>query len=471
MQHLADHKRNGLAQADTPGDALCRIAGRVESALDRALQDPDAGRHVLRIAEPLDYPVHPLRWLGAQPSDEKVYWSGREDGVRVAVAGAADLLGPGSPGGYDALRQCIESTLSGSTARYYGGLRFDRDSAPDGAWEPFGAWWFVLPRLELITGESGTELACNLLLPRDASQMYEILAGISRSPLPSGSPDGETPLPVSRLDIPEREGWESSVGHTLSALRHGELEKTVLARRSEFEFAGDLAPEPLLANLEVATPGCFHFALRPGKEAATFVGASPERLYRRDGREVSSEAVAGTLPRGDSEESDEALRDRLLGSGKDRREHGYVQEGIRESLAALCDELEVQGEISEMKLASRRHLVSGVRGTLREGVTDADIISAMSPTPAVGGYPKEAARRFLGDVEPFDRGFYAGPVGWIGADAAEFAVGIRSGLVEGRRLSLYSGAGIVEGSTAEGEWREIEQKLSDFATILGLDPR
>ena len=107
MQHLADHKRDGPAPADMPDDVLCRLAGRVESALDRAPQDADGERRVLRIAEPLDHPVHPLRWLGAQPSDEQVYWSGREDGVRVAVAGAADLLGPGSPGGYDALRQCI----------------------------------------------------------------------------------------------------------------------------------------------------------------------------------------------------------------------------------------------------------------------------------------------------------------------------------------------------------------------------
>ena len=184
-----------------------------------------------------------------------------------------------------------------------------------------------------------------------------------------------------------------------------------------------------------------------------------------------SEAVAGTLPRGDSTESDEALRERLLGSGKDRREHGYVRDGVREALSGLCDELEVEKGVSEMKLASRRHLVSGVRGALREGVTDADLLSALHPTPAVGGYPKELARRFLREAEPFDRGFYAGPVGWIGADAAEFAVGIRSGLVEGRRLALYSGAGIVEGSEAESEWREIEQKISDFAAVLGLDLR
>lgn len=465
MYDLADDRRQARARNSAPDAALHRLAGRARRVLESAGHEGG----VQRITEPLPYPVHPLCWLGSQPAGEKIYWSGREDGRRVAGGGVADLLTQRSPGGYDSLRDQIEETISGSGARYYGGLRFDPGAEPDGAWAEFGAWRFVLPRLELVAGEVGTELACNLLPLRDADRVEEIVAEILDSPLPPGKPDGDLPLALSRQDTPDRAGWDANISHALSAFRRGELDKVVLARRAEFEFAGELDPELLLANLEATTPGCFHFGFRPGGEAAVFVGASPERLYRREGREITSEAVAGTLPRGDSTGNDEALRDRLLGSDKDRREHGYVREGIRDSLAGLCDDLEVEDGVSEMKLSSRRHLVSGVRGTLREGVTDADVLAALSPTPAVGGYPDEAARRLLREAEPFDRGFYAGPVGWIGADAAEFAVGIRSGLVEGDRLSLYSGAGIVEGSAADGEWREIEQKISDFASVLGLD--
>lgn len=463
MYDLVDYRHAGT------NDLLSRLAGRVERALE-GYRNLGGERRVLRVAEPLEQPVHPLRWLGAQPAGEKVYWSGREDGRRVAAAGVADQLLPDSPSGYETLN-LTRNALADSSARYYGGLRFDPESEASSVWAPFGGWRFVLPRLELVTGNTGTELACNLLLPHDASRVEEILEEIQNSPLPAGGPAGELPLPVSRLDSPDRTGWGLNVEHALAAFRRGDLEKVVLARRVEFGFAGELDPELLLANLEAATPGCFHFGLRSAGGPATFVGASPERLYRREGREVTSEAVAGTLPRGDSEESDAALRARLLGSDKDRREHGYVREGVREALAGLCEEIEVEDGVSEMKLASRRHLVSGVRGTLRPGVTDADLLAALSPTPAVGGYPDESARRFLREAEPFDRGFYAGPVGWLGAEAAEFAVGIRSGLVEGRRLALYSGAGIVEGSDAGSEWREIEQKISDFAAVLGLDPR
>ncbi len=145
--------------------------------------------------------------------------------------------------------------------------------------------------------------------------------------------------------------------------------------------------------------------------------------------------------------------------------------GIEEALRPLCTELEAEDGVSEMKLASRRHLVSRVRGELREGVTDADVLRALHPTPAVGGYPGEVALEGIRELEPFDRGWWAGPVGWVGADASEFAVGIRSGLVRGRTLALFSGAGIVPGSRAEEEWAEVEQKIGDFTGAFGLGNR
>jgi menaquinone-specific isochorismate synthase len=163
------------------------------------------------------------------------------------------------------------------------------------------------------------------------------------------------------------------------------------------------------------------------------------------------------------------LREDLLHSAKDRSEHTYVRTGIQEALAPLCEELDLDGDVAEMKLARGRHLKSMVRGTLKEGVTDAGLLEAMHPTPAVGGHPRDGALVEIRDLEPFDRGLYAGPVGWIGAGASEFAVGIRSGLVRGRTLDLYSGAGIVAGSVPHEEWAEIENKISDFTGMFGLE--
>ena len=200
-----------------------------------------------------------------------------------------------------------------------------------------------------------------------------------------------------------------------------------------------------------------------------FLGASPERLFNREGNVIVSEAVAGTRPRGLSSEDDEGLREDLLHSAKDLSEHTYVRNGIGEALAPLCEELEIDGDIAEMKLARGRHLRSRVRGILKDGVTDAGLLEALHPTPAVGGYPRDGALAEIRDLEPFDRGLYAGPVGWIGAEASDFAVGIRSGLVRGRTLDLYSGAGIVDGSVPDEEWAEIENKISDFTGMFGLE--
>jgi menaquinone-specific isochorismate synthase len=157
-------------------------------------------------------------------------------------------------------------------------------------------------------------------------------------------------------------------------------------------------------------------------------------------------------------------------SEKDLSEHAFVRIGIEETLGPLCEEIEVEGAVSEMKLARGRHLRSRVSGTLREGVTDAALLDALHPTPAVGGHPRAKALGEIWALERFDRGLYAGPIGWIGADASEFAVGIRSGLVRGRTLALFSGAGIVASSVPDEEWAEIEQKIGDFTRMFGLEP-
>jgi Isochorismate synthase len=182
-----------------------------------------------------------------------------------------------------------------------------------------------------------------------------------------------------------------------------------------------------------------------------------------------SEAVAGTRGRGDTPEADAALRDELMDSPKERREHAFVQEAIRDELDRLCTSVEAPEAPSDLALAQGRHLHARLTGTLRSGTSTLDLLDALHPTPAVGGVPTDAALGAIRTQEPFDRGWYAGPVGWIGADAAEFAVAIRSGLVRDDRLALFSGAGIVDGSEPEREWDEIEQKIGDFASILGLD--
>jgi menaquinone-specific isochorismate synthase len=306
------------------------------------------------------------------------------------------------------------------------------------------------------------------VLPRDTGLISGIERLVDDLPRRVADVNGELPLPSFREDQPDRRGWRTNIAWALDAFAATPLGKIVLARRAVFTFPQKLDALTLFARLRLATPGCFHFyfELEGGR---AFLGASPERLFRRSGRQVWSEAVAGTRPRATSAADDAALGEELLLSEKDQREHEYVRQSVKEALDPLCTALHMDDQPAEMRLRRGRHLVSGLRGSLREHVGDEALLRALHPTPAVGGYPRTDAMPAIRHLEPFDRGWYAGPVGWAGRDDAEFAVGIRSGLVEGKRLSLYSGAGIVRGSNPEAEWSEIEHKISDFIKVLGID--
>lgn len=422
----------------------------------------------MRLAVPVEG-TDPFDWLRGQEIYPKSYWFGREDGLEVGAAGVADLIKDPSLDEISGLRERLAAYSGSAIAppRYFGGLRFDPERETDELWGAFGAGRFVLPRLELHRLSEGTLLVCNLVLPNDTERGEEVVDEIRRLSPPRPA-SGALPEALLRADSPGWNDWEAGIERALSEFVRENLGKVVLARRAGFEFGETLDPLQLAADLKNGTPGCFCFYVQP-EEGTAFLGASPERLFRRDGRSVLSEAVAGTRPRGTSEADDDDLREELMGSAKDLSEHAYVVSAIRSTLGDLCEDLDIEEHVSEMKLARGRHLVSKIRGTLRQDVSDVEVLKKLHPTPAVGGDPKDRALQTIRELETFDRGWYAGPVGWIGADSAEFAVGIRSGLVRGRTLALYSGAGIVSGSVPEEEWAEIEQKIGDFTRIFGLE--
>lgn len=474
---------------DHPREAL---AERVRATLEAS---PNGSARRVRLRVPVPEPVDPIQWVRAQAADEVVYWSDRSastlpgpngtmNGIAdaegtaartVAAVGAADLIrGRTQPVEYDTLRGQLADRLGTADEglRYYGGLRFDAPQSPSGQsesglWRSFGTYRFVLPRFELVEEEDRQLLACNLVLPRDRGRTEALAAALDAINMPSSLPQPALPEPQIRTDRPEKAGWTRMVRWALDAISDRHLEKVVFARQVELGLGREVDPLRVLHHLKAATPGCFHFALQPAG-GPTFVGASPERLFQWTGTQVVSEAVAGTRGRGDTPEADAALREELLTSTKERREHAFVQQAIRASLEDLCTTVESPDAPSELLLTRGRHLHARLTGTLRPDVTAAELFDALHPTPAVGGVPGGAALTAIRDQEPFDRGWYAGPVGWVGPDAAEFSVAIRSGLVEPTRITLFSGAGIVDGSVPAREWDEIEQKIGDFAAVLGL---
>jgi menaquinone-specific isochorismate synthase len=413
--------------------------------------------------------LNTLDWLRAQRAEHCVYWSGRDGHEQMAGVDAAHVLA-GDEGHLESAFTAMQRRLTPAhpRLRYYGGIAFDPAREPSAEWQPFGTYRFILPRFQLENRGPQSYLACNVFL-RSATDCTEecerTLAGLDALKFPENAAPAALPVPERRQDQPDSAAWEPLIAHALEAIRRDSLAKVVLSRRSMFSFNVPLDPLALLMRMQARTPSSYAFCFRFGADAA-FLGATPERLYRRQGRRVASEAIASTRPRGATDAEDAALARDLLACDKDRREHAFVVRAIEEVFERLCRSVDGARDISVLKLPTCQHLFCPLEGLLNDGVSDAALVQALHPSPAVGGVPTDRAVAYIREHEPFDRGWYAGPVGWIGPESSEFAVAIRSGLVRGDTLSLYSGAGIVAGSTPDGEWDEVETKLSNALSAL-----
>lgn len=442
------------------------MAQRLREAMAAGPKPGAANPEVLRIEVPLDH-GDPLTWLHAQPFDRRVYWSGREHAFQMAGVGAAAVetnLYAADPA---VVWRRVRAGLSADypALRYYGGVGFSRVITKSEKWHPLGYYYFVLPQFELIRRDGEVRLACNT---HYSTPLELVLDGLERLEFHDDDPAVDLPRLVSRRDNPDRDAWLRMVAHALDLFDEESLAKVVLARETLLQFDAELDPLVLLRRLARQAARVYHFCIQPSRGAA-FLGATPERLYRRQGKHLKSEALAGTTHRGATDAEDHALGDELLASDKERREHRFVLNSVRDALGKLCTSVHVSDNVELVKLRHVQHILRIIEGELGGGESDLEILRALHPTPAVGGYPADLALNTIRELEPFERGWYAGPVGWVGTDAAEFAVAIRSGLVSGNTLSLYSGAGIVPGSRPEAEWDEIENKTRTFLSALNGD--
>lgn len=409
-------------------------------------------------------PMRPLGWLHNQVNAEKVYWSDRDGREETAGVGRARLVTGSGALDYHAVFDAIDRCLGDDNQRirFYGGFSFDPGQA-DGEWRDFKTHRWVVPRFEVVRRDQDHVFAVNVRIAEIEPDIIALIISEMNALEFSGETRyREVPRRLSRVDYPNRGGWE----RILAGLSLNHDDKVVLARRSDFAFHVPIRPSALVNFLKVTSPGCYHFCFQP-RHHHGFVGASPERLLRIEGGRLWTEAVAGTMPAGASAEEANNFRGELLASDKCRREQAFVIEHLRRHLRELCVDCDIPEEPEVMSLKNVQHLYSRMTGRLAAGVHRAEVLAALHPTPAVCGYPTAEARDRIRVLEEFSRGWYAGPVGWIARDSCEFAVAIRSGLVTNYILSLFAGAGIVEGSRADEEWEEIETKISRFMRVFG----
>jgi len=267
-------------------------------------------------------------------------------------------------------------------------------------------------------------------------------------------------------DLPPTADYEAAVRESVDRIRRGELRKVVLARTLELSAERELDPRLLAHRLRAVDPDAYTFAA-PADEGV-LVGASPELLVSRRGLEVRSNPLAGSAPRSGDAEEDRANAEALVASSKDQEEHAIVVEAVAETLRPFCEELTWDPQPILRETPNVWHLSTRFRGALREPAPSAlELVAELHPTPAVAGSPREAALDTIAELEPFERGRYAGPVGWVDADGdGEWAIALRCAELRGDRAILYAGAGIVAGSDPEKELDETERKFRAFLDAL-----
>ena len=384
---------------------------------------------------------------------------------RAGLAGWGEAARVTLPAGQDrftAGEKWLREVFEGADVR-------DEADRPGSGLVAFGSFTFddcsegsvlVVPRAVLGRDGSGTAWLTTITPQGQGG------AGGRVVPLRGGVTGGVVPPGVKwhdgSLSAPE---WERVVAAAVRRITRGDLRKVVLARDLYASASGPIDPRVLLRRLAGRYPDCFTFA------CAGLVGATPELLIRRHGREVSSLVLAGTKPRGATAAQDARLAAELLGSGKENEEHLYAAASLREALAPLCQTLEVSAAPELIKLANVQHLGTRVRGTLADGRSASRsalaLAAALHPTAAVGGTPTDAAVELIRELENMDRDRYAGPVGWMDSNGnGEWGIALRCAQLDGNRARLFAGCGIVAGSDPAAELAETQVKFRPMQTAL-----
>lgn len=277
---------------------------------------------------------------------------------------------------------------------------------------------------------------------------------------------------LTHHSVPSADAFEAAVGQATAALRQGPVQKVVLGRQLQIETQQPVDQAALLRHLVHSHGKGYRFALALAADEApvTLLGASPELLIACHQGQFEALPLAGTLPRGADEQEDARQAQRLLASRKDQQEHALMIQGIREALQALGCQTWIPEGPQLIPTPHLWHLATPIRGHLpaaQLGVLD--LLQQLHPTPAVGGYPTEAALALMSRLEPEPRGLFTGAVGWCDAQGnGEWAVTIRCAQVQANRATLYAGAGVVADSEPAAERRETAAKFQTLLRALGL---
>jgi isochorismate synthase len=462
-----------------PTEALRHaLSERFERAIDRALSR--GRRTFVSVTRPIEG-IDPSTAIFASrlASDRWFCWEQPDREFALATLGVAhEATSRGANRFRDLARECLGmETVSdeppglpaGAGGVWVGGFAFHPEGGGSPPWSSLAPASLVLPELSICRSGEQTFLTVNAVVrPNDdtdevTSRLEARFSGLRDDPMPLLDPHPTARVEIESVRPPSE--FEAAVAAATERISAGEMSKVVLAREVLVTAAAAHDPAALFAAIREQFSSCFCFCC--GTPEAAFVGASPELLVRRSGAGVSTVALAGSTRRSSDPAVDDHLAEQLLRSDKDRREQAIVTQRIARALRPHAVWVEAAAEPEIVKVANIQHLATPIVAQLAESHSAIELAGLMHPTPAVGGEPDGLAKATIAELEQMDRGWYAGPVGWMdAAEDGEFCVALRSALLRDREARLYAGVGVVAGSDPAAELAETEIKLDALLSLL-----
>lgn len=414
----------------------------------KAHQPQNQPQQVSQFQGKLPISINLLAWLKAQDCYPQFYLRFRDQAQSLAAIGKVRCFSDA-----DLAQQFIAQHEKPIVL--VGGLTFAKQAQ------------FWLPRLALQLDAQGLNLT--LYFDNQQPREAEIAACVEALKLLEKSTALE---PIQQQVYPLQQAaaqqlWCDWVKQALQQIEQGCFTKVVLANESQFATAQSLNAKDFLAESERQNSGCYHFLLAENAEQS-FVGSTPERLYARQLNQLQTEALAGTAMVGEDESQNQQQGEWLLNDPKNDHENMLVVQDICGNLAPYVSRFDVN-KVELKKLRRVQHLRRGIGAKLVENAGDAACLKAIHPTAAVSGLPQQSAVQFLQKTENFDRSWYAGTLGLMSKNSAEFCVTIRSAFIEPNKIRVFAGAGIVAGSVPLLEWQEIERKASGLISLLKVE--
>lgn len=410
-------------------------------------------------------------------SDDRTFWKSATDSFYIVSVGSVMTIQAHDNDRYEKTYEKWERfrqqalivnpyDQEGTGILTIGGMSFDPKRKRTKLWENYPHSSFIIPKFTFTRANHNCFLTTTIIVSeKDCAK--QLTHKLENEKLKLFANDGTFPqlIPISVKQEIDPEAWKEQVQKAITHIQANYAEKIVMARRMRIRLEKKAEITPILHQLLHLQQTSYIFAYERGDHC--FIGATPERLVKVNGKKLLSTCLAGTSPRGKTNQEDQQKKEALWNDTKNRLEHDHVVQMIQESIYDYCTYLHIPDEPTVITLKNLHHLYTPVEGELRDKYSVFDIIRKLHPTPALGGSPTDRALDFIRKHETFDRGWYGSPIGWLDdRHNGEFAVGIRSGLIHADEVTLFAGCGVMGDSDIELEYEETKVKFLPMLTAL-----